>query len=50
MTQPKSETNQPFKKFEGLVKALLSVPKREVNKKLAEHEYKKQRKKRESKT
>lgn len=45
--QTKSETTPPFKKFEGLLKALLSVPKKEVDKKLAEHEREKERKKRE---
>lgn len=35
------ETSQPFEKFERLAKDLMAVPKKELDKKLAEYERKK---------
>ncbi len=42
--------SQPFEKFKGLAERLMAVPKKELDKKLAEHERKKEQvKKRKSK-
>lgn len=37
MARTESETNHPFKRFEKLAKALFSVPKKELDKELAEY-------------
>ncbi len=39
------ETSQPFEKFERLAKALMAVPKKELDAELAKYERKKRRKK-----
>ena len=41
--KPDSKTSQSFERFERLAKALVAVPKKELNKELAKHEQKKRK-------
>jgi hypothetical protein len=46
LTEPiDSKTSQSFERFERLAKALVAVPKKELDKELAKHERKKAKKK-----
>ena len=40
---PPNLTGQPFERFERLAKALIAVPKKEIDKEIAKHERKKQK-------
>jgi hypothetical protein len=44
--KPDSKTSQSFERFERLAKALVAVPKKELDKELAKDERKKQQQKR----
>lgn len=43
---PEFHTGQPFERFERLAKAIMAVPKKEIDKAIAKDERKKERKKR----